>query len=94
MRRRRSGKSRRPWATPELAEEVEQARRKFGLAAFATETLLPASFKIGSSGQSGEIPPYERYGEQRVAEGVFREAIRYREHVVPVREALAAWAAS
>jgi hypothetical protein len=76
----------------ELAAEIEQARRMFGAAAFAAETLLPATLELGPSGRDGEIPPYERLGEQRVAEGVFRKVIRYREHVAPVREALAAWA--
>jgi hypothetical protein len=33
-------------------------------------------------------PYYEEYGEKRVAEGKYGEVIRYREHVLPLAEAL------
>ena len=36
----------------------------------------------------GEAPSYERHGEERVAAGVYREALRFREHVLPVQDAL------
>lgn len=34
-------------------------------------------------------PYYETYGEERVALGVYTSTLRYREHVLPVVEALA-----
>jgi hypothetical protein len=37
----------------------------------------------------GEIQPfYERYGEQRVADGAYGEVIRYRSHIRPLAAAL------
>jgi hypothetical protein len=36
-----------------------------------------------------ERPFYETHGEARVREGKYPEAIRYREHILPIAEALA-----
>jgi hypothetical protein len=36
------------------------------------------------------VPPYEEYGNQRVAAGIYKEAIRWNSHVCPVVEALLA----
>jgi hypothetical protein len=34
------------------------------------------------------VPPYERYGEQRVEAGIYRECIRWEGHVRPIVEAI------
>src|SRR5262245_58862566 len=36
----------------------------------------------------GVIPPYEAYGEQRVAAGIYRDVIRWRDHVSGIIEAI------
>jgi hypothetical protein len=36
----------------------------------------------------GTVPPYERYGEQRVADGVYRDVIRWSGHVRGIVEAI------
>lgn len=41
----------------------------------------------------GSAPFYERYGELRVAAGYYRHVIRYREHMLPLTEALVKYAA-
>jgi hypothetical protein len=73
---------------PEMRNEVELAAARFGKQAFALECLRPAatSWMIGQF--ANEAPAYEWYGRIRVQEGVYREVIRYREHVLPVLAAI------
>ena len=73
---------------PELAGEVAAAIEKFGTAPFQREFLRPVDLDDRLGGQAEEVPFYERYGEKRVAEGVYHRVLRFREHVVPVAEAL------
>lgn len=73
---------------PELAAEVETAIRENGASAFRVECLRPAVDDNGVSRFANEKPYYERYGEQQVAAGHYETVIRYREHVLPIAEAL------
>lgn len=75
-------------AYPELAGEVAAAIARFGVAPFQREFLRPAPLddRLGWTGD--EVPFYERHGEKRVAEGVYDRVLRFREHVVPVADAL------
>lgn len=73
---------------PELRGEVEAALRRFGRNAFAVECLRPATTHLMMERFSRDLPSYERYGEIRVSEGRYKEIIRYRQHVLPVRTAL------
>jgi hypothetical protein len=71
----------------ELDSEVEEAIRQNYAEAFRVERLRPVdSNKIGF--EFNEKPYYERYGEQQVAAGHYRDVIRYREHFMPLAEAL------
>lgn len=73
---------------PELAGEVAAAMERFGTAPFRCEVLRPVDLENRLGWRSDEVPFYERYGEKRVAEGVYSRVLRFREHVVPVAEAL------
>lgn len=73
---------------PELKYEVESAVAKFGVAPFRTECLRPVDASDWIGWTSDEKPFYEIHGEKRVAEGVYNTVLRFREHVVPVAEAL------
>ena len=73
---------------PELAGEVAAAIERFGTAPFQREFLRPVDLDDRLGWQAEEVPFYERYGEKRVAEGVYHRVLRFREHVVPVAEAL------
>ena len=75
---------------PELRSEVHGALERFGRGAFAIECLRPAATALMLDALDGELPFYERYGEQRVREGRYAEIIRYRQHVLPVRAAIEA----
>lgn len=74
---------------PEMAGEVSSARKQFGDALFRTET-----FRHVPPGDLWEpvddVPFYEKYGAERVAAGAYEDVIRYREHVRPLADALAA----
>jgi hypothetical protein len=37
---------------------------------------------------AGEVPYYETYGEQRVAAGAYDRVLRFREHLLPLADAL------
>jgi hypothetical protein len=73
---------------PELAGEVAAAIARFGTTPFQREFLRPVDLEDRLGWKAEEVPFYERYGEKRVAEGVYDRVLRFREHVVPVAEAL------
>jgi hypothetical protein len=73
---------------PEMRDEVEAALARAGSAAFASERLRPSSRQVKMTEFAVTAPWYEEYGERRVAEGRYREVIRYRQHVLPVLSAL------
>jgi hypothetical protein len=72
----------------ELAGEVEAALARFGVAPFRTECLRPVDLTQRYGWDPAEIPAYETYGEQRVAEGTYQRVLRFREHVQPLADAL------
>jgi len=73
---------------PELAAEVDAALARFGLEPFRTECLRPSDPMERYGWDPREVPYYERYGEERVAAGVYRYVLRFREHVLPLADAL------
>jgi hypothetical protein len=73
---------------PELAAEVGAAIERWGTAPFRTECLRPADAGDAYGWPADQKPYYETYGEKRVAEGVYDRVLRYREHVMPLADAL------
>jgi len=73
----------------ELAGEVEAALTAHGPQAFSTECL-----RLVQELWSLPAAPawYEEYGTRRVKEGLYEKVVRQQEHVVPLRNALRAWA--
>ncbi|MEL7060728.1 MAG: hypothetical protein AAGN46_11950 [Acidobacteriota bacterium] len=84
-------------AYAELREEVDRAFTNHALDAFRVEVLsrVPAelSLEILTLGDAATTR-YEAFGEQRVAEGKYREVLRLHEHWLPLADALRRWAAS
>jgi hypothetical protein len=71
-----------------LAEEVDEALSIYGVDAFRIECLRPMDTH-GEVYEPPEIPPfYERYGMERVAAGAFDRPIGYREHILPLAQAI------
>lgn len=77
-------------AYPEMAEEVNRAVARFGVESFAREHFRPSSLARMVEELAGTKPGYEQLGEERVKMGRYRQVIRYREHVLPLLDALAA----
>jgi hypothetical protein len=71
----------------ELQDEIDTTLDSYGSDAFRTECLRPAKFTNGSYDLQG-TPFYESYGEKQVAAGFYSDVIRYREHMIPLAEAL------
>lgn len=70
----------------ELRQEVDHVLELKGADYFRDEWLLPG----GDWNRQGEgyKPSYEERGERRVARGEFTTVLRYREHVLPIFNAL------
>jgi hypothetical protein len=71
----------------ELQEEIDSTLNDYGSEAFRTECLRPIKYTNGAYDLQ-ETPFYETYGEKQVAAGLYRDVIRYREHMIPLAEAL------
>jgi len=71
----------------ELHEEVEDAIAQNRVEAFRLECLRPVT-QPESLFARDHKPYYEQHGENRVADGHYREVIRYREHFLPLAEGL------
>lgn len=79
-------------AYPELADEVERAFASYGWEPFRIECLRPVRYGL-EIGQRFEHPPYyETYGEKQVAAGIYREVIRFRDHLAPLAASLGGYA--
>lgn len=76
-------------AYPELAGELERLLRIHGADAFRTECLRPVRYGLDIAGQFAHPCFYEQYGRQKVAAGIYREVIRFRD-VARVAQGLAA----
>jgi hypothetical protein len=76
-------------AMPELRNEVEIALERFGKRAFAVELLRPSATEFLIAQFERQLPLYEQYGQMRVNQGRYEHVILYREHVLPVRHAIA-----
>lgn len=79
-------------AYPELAAELD---RVFGIhdrAAFRTECIRPVRYGFDIAGLFEHPCVYERYGEQQVEKGLYRDVVRFRD-VARIAEGLAALAA-
>lgn len=71
----------------ELRDEVEQAIAQKGGEYFRVECLRKVTRSFLEY-QPGYRPYYEELGEQRVATGKYRTAIRYQSHMLPILRAI------
>lgn len=73
---------------PEMAYEMERALASHGRASFGIECLRPVRYGLEIGGRHPRPPFYETYGEKQVAAGIYREVIRFRDHMAPLAEGL------
>src|SRR4029077_8813777 len=71
-------------AYPEVTAEFDRVLATHAAEAFRTECILPVRYDFDLTGRSEHPCVYERYGEQQVAAGFYREAIRFRDHIAPL----------
>jgi len=78
-------------AYAELKDEVERALACRGEDFFRVECFK----RVVSAAlvHPGGKPLYEQWGEQRVAEGQYTSVIRFKEHILPIAEAVLSYAA-
>lgn len=75
-------------AFPELSARFDSmVMSEMGSEAYRVECLRVVSRPRGNRAAK-EIPFYERYGELLVAAGTYDRAIRFRDHIVPLAEAI------
>lgn len=91
--RARDAKREAALAYTELDREVRWSMDRHGEQAYHVEWLRPAALAAGEYPLPEYPPVYERYGEFLMRSGQLDRAIRYREHLMPVADALAAVAA-
>jgi hypothetical protein len=70
-----------------LKDDAHAATELAGLDMFRVECLRPVSH--GDRPFDSEKPFYELQGESKVADGLYGQVIRYREHIRPLADALA-----
>src|SRR5262245_14972627 len=73
---------------PQLDRQALPDRNTLGSDAFRLEVLREVNDEDRGEEFLNLAPFYERYGELRVADGYYRDVIRYRQHIVPLIEAL------
>jgi hypothetical protein len=71
----------------ELAGEIDAAVKRSTTEELRVECLRPVRPHCPEY-TSDQRPFYETYGEKQVAAGVYREVIRFREHIAPLAQAL------
>lgn len=73
---------------PALVASLQGVTHGFTLNDFHVECLRPVNNRDGVVRQSDEPLFYELYGAKLVAAGRYSQAIRYREHMLPLAEAI------
>lgn len=74
-------------AYSELSDDVNKILGREGMEAIRTECLRPVPCCVIEQPVASQ-PYYEIYGEERVAAGFYNKVLRYREHVLPLAQAL------
>jgi len=77
-------------AYTELDREVRFSIERYGETSYTTEWLRRSDARPGEYDLRDDAPVYERYGEFLARSGQVERPIRYREHLLPVADALAA----
>ncbi len=72
----------------ELSGEIQSAIQNYGEEYFGVECLKKNNLTAPPLWAKSGKPHYERWGEQRKAEGKYSSVIRYREHIVPIMTAI------
>jgi hypothetical protein len=69
---------------PEMAAEMERVLKIYSTDVFRNECIRPVRYGLDVEHRFQHPCVYERYGEKQVAAGIYREVLRFREHVAPL----------
>jgi hypothetical protein len=75
----------------ELAAEFRDVMNAMGNEAYRIECLRRIDNRPLTIDGTAQTPFYERYAEERVAAGIYEQAIRHQDHMVPISEAIRAF---
>jgi hypothetical protein len=78
----------------ELAVEVENALKTVGRHPFMREVLRSVPITEGRSWREPSPPYYETYGATQVAAGLYKQVIRFHEHIGPLARHIETYCAS
>jgi hypothetical protein len=73
-----------------LSHDFDLAMEDWNEESLRRECFLPVAPQRCAAVKATPIPRYELHGERKVAAGVYSQVVRYREHVLPILEALRA----
>ena len=79
-------------AYPELAQELVRILAVHNASAFRVECIRPVRYGLDIAGRFSHPCIYEWYGEKQVAAGIYRDVIRFRDHIAPLAAHLGAFA--
>ncbi|MGJ0485918.1 MAG: hypothetical protein ACR65R_15500 [Methylomicrobium sp.] len=71
-----------------LDSEIAESITKYGVNAFGKEILRNEDSGAALTKWEINQPHYEKYGEQQVRAGFYKQAIKYQEHIAPLARAL------
>lgn len=71
-------------AYPELASELNRVLAVHNVEAFRIECLRPVRYALDIKDRFRHPCVYEWYGEKQVAAGIYKDVIRFREHIAPL----------
>ena len=78
-------------AYPELRKELTRVLTVHNAQAFRAECIRPVRYGLDIADRFRHPAIYEWYGEKQVAAGIYRDVIRFREHIVPLAAHLEAY---
>jgi len=81
-------------AYPELVQELVRVLGTHAVEAFRVECLRPVRYQFDIGDRFPHPCVYERYGEKQMAAGIYREVIRFRDHITPLAEHLKRFSAA
>lgn len=71
-----------------MAAEIAVSLTNYGENAFAKEFFHCENIRAALAYFEKEQPYYELYGEQQVKAGLYKQTIKYREHIAPLARTL------
>jgi hypothetical protein len=73
---------------PELSAEIVRVLGVHDVQAFRVECIRPVRYRLDIKDRFKHPCVYEWYGEKQVAAGIYKDVIRFQDHIAPISRAL------